>query len=66
MRNSIPDHCSFTCPNATSPGEAMDGSRTCMTFAAVACGALKGKIVHKGAPCPVKNRKNRKGNAQTR
>jgi len=43
--------CDLSCPHASLPAEdAVDGARSCRTFAAIRC-ALLARLVHKNLPC---------------
>ncbi len=45
--------CDLKCPYADFPRrDAVDGSGSCRTFAALYCSLLK-RLVHKNAPCRV-------------
>jgi len=53
---AFPKWCDLTCPHAAFPKEeALDGSLSCRTFAALHCGWLD-EIVTKNAPCEARRR----------
>jgi hypothetical protein len=54
LANSVLDFCDLMCTHAKTPkDEAVDGSGSCRTFAALYC-ELKGRLVHKNMPCQQK------------